>query len=531
MSITKVCRISWKEFIITDEEIVLLDKISPVIGGEKFSLPLPTLCPEERQRRRLSFKNFFSLHKWVSSLSGQPIISIYPPEYPGPVYSQYEWWSDARDPYAYSLTLDTERAIWESWYELLTTAPQVCLENSYELCENSEYINGNGISKDCYLVSNGADNEKCLYSYYLFGASNILNVTYCRFSENCSFSNHLYRCYDVHFSFDIPECRNSWYIFSCKWSHHLIGCVGLENQNYQILNQPASPEQYETTLAKLKTDKNFRDRFIEKLERLIEQVGVERYILTGSMDSTGDFCYDSSKCHECYCASDSQDSAHIHDSYDTYDSMDIDGWGDHTSLSYDCVAVGQHIDHIYWSSGIMNSSYIFYSWQCDRSSYLFGCFGLKDAQYCIYNRQYTQEQWERHMKVIFQKMQSREEWGEFVDAKYSPYAYNESHAGLILPLSNWETVERWLWWANREEKLSNINKTIPASKLPYDIIQIPDDVLNWAILCERTGKPYKIQPLELDLHRRFWIPLPRLHPLERIQKLLDWNNRTFDFDF
>jgi hypothetical protein len=76
-----------------------------------------------------------------------------------------------------------------------------------------------------------------------------------------------------------------------------------------------------------------------------------------------------------------------------------------------------------------------------------------------------------------------------------------------------------------------VTKTIPAGKLPYDITKIPDDVLNWAILCEKTGKPYKIQPLELDLHRRHGLPISRLHPIERIQKLLQWNNRKFDFDF
>jgi hypothetical protein len=211
--------------------------------------------------------------------------------------------------------------------------------------------------------------------------------------------------------------------------------------------------------------------------------------------------------------------------------MDIDGWWDHTTLSYDCVAVGQHIDHVYWSSGIMNSSYIFYSWQCDRSSYLFGCFGLKDAKYCIYNRQYTEESWVEKVRDIIGQIRERGEWGEFIDPRYSPFAYNESHANIVLPLDKAAILKRWLYWIDRDEKLSGLAKTIPAEKIPYDITSIPDDVLNWAIICEKTGKPYKIQPLELDLHRRFWIPLPRLHPLERIRKLLGWNQREFDFDF
>jgi len=44
---------------------------------------------------------------------------------------------------------------------------------------------------------------------------------------------------------------------------------------------------------------------------------------------------------------------------------------------------------------------------------------------------------------------------------------------------------------------------------------IPDDILNWAVICEETNKPFKIQPLELRLLRKMGVPLPRRHPQER----------------
>jgi hypothetical protein len=90
----------------------------------------------------------------------------------------------------------------------------------------------------------------------------------------------------------------------------------------------------------------------------------------------------------------------------------------------------------------MNSSYIFYSWQCDRSSYLFGCFGLKDAKYCIYNRQYTEESWVEKVRDIIGQIRERGEWGEFIDPRYSPFAYNESHANIVLPLDKAAILKR-----------------------------------------------------------------------------------------
>jgi hypothetical protein len=60
---------------------------------------------------------------------------------------------------------------------------------------------------------------------------------------------------------------------------------------------------------------------------------------------------------------------------------------------------------------------------------------------------------------------------------------------------------------------------------------VPDDVLHWAIRCPETEKLFQIQPLELEMHRKFGIPLPRLHPLTRIQRRHDWDKREFSFDF
>ena len=60
-----------------------------------------------------------------------------------------------------------------------------------------------------------------------------------------------------------------------------------------------------------------------------------------------------------------------------------------------------------------------------------------------------------------------------------------------------------------------VEKIIPASKLPNDIKNISDDILNWAIQCEITGKPFKIIKPELDFYRKMNLPIPRKHPDQR----------------
>ncbi len=70
-------------------------------------------------------------------------------------------------------------------------------------------------------------------------------------------------------------------------------------------------------------------------------------------------------------------------------------------------------------------------------------------------------------------------------------------------------------WSDYEPPFPKAAKTIPADKLPADISNIPDDVLNWAIVCEKTGKPFRIISQELEFYRKHNLPLPRRHPDQR----------------
>ena len=77
----------------------------------------------------------------------------------------------------------------------------------------------------------------------------------------------------------------------------------------------------------------------------------------------------------------------------------------------------------------------------------------------------------------------------------------------------------------------NITQILPGELLPNEIISIPDDILNWAIKCPKSGQYFKVQPLELEMSRKFGVPIPKLHPTERIKNLLDWDKREFIFHF
>lgn len=100
-------------------------------------MPAPTLCPDCRQRRRLSFRNERNLYRRSCDASGKQIISIYSPDKPYKVYDQKIWRSDGWDPMSYGRAFDFSRSFTEQFGELMREVPKVGIVNTNSI--NSDY--------------------------------------------------------------------------------------------------------------------------------------------------------------------------------------------------------------------------------------------------------------------------------------------------------------------------------------------------------------------------------------------------------
>ena len=121
-------------------------------------------------------------------------------------------------------------------------------------------------------------------------------------------------------------------------------------------------------------------------------------------------------------------------------------------------------------------------------------------------------------------MQSTQEWGEFFPPTMSPFAYNETVAQENYPLTKEEVLAKGWKWRDPVDDLPKVEKEIPAEKLPDSIDDIPDDVLNWAIECKTTKRPFKIIGQELAFYRQMKLPVPHFHPDERHRKRMALRN-------
>ena len=154
----------------------------------------------------------------------------------------------------------------------------------------------------------------------------------------------------------------------------------------------------------------------------------------------------------------------------------------------------------------------------------FGCVNLKNGAYCIFNKQYAKEEYEEFVPRIIEHMDKMPyvdkgghvyKFGEFFPAQISPFAYNETIAQEMFPLSRDEALAQGFSW--REQQKRNYVPTKRASELPDLIAEVSDSICNEIIECDHKGKcsdqcttAFKITPVELQFYKQMQIPLPRL---------------------
>lgn len=107
------------------------------------------------------------------------------------------------------------------------------------------------------------------------------------------------------------------------------------------------------------------------------------------------------------------------------------------------------------------------------------------------------------------------EWGEFFPREFCSFGYNETIAQEYFPLTKNEALRKGYPWKDQVRETPSVKRVIPAAELPSTCSEVTDSILDWAVLCEVSGRPFKIIKQELEFYRQLDIPLPHLHPDER----------------
>lgn len=164
----------------------------------------------------------------------------------------------------------------------------------------------------------------------------------------------------------------------------------------------------------------------------------------------------------------------------------------------------------------------YYLENCYHCKNCFGCIGLRHKQYCILNKQYTKDTYEKIVANIIKTMEQDNERGEFFPITDSPFSYNVSDAMQRFPIQKNKAQELSY---DRDDTEIKINipshaQTVNAQDLPNNPHDVSDDITTKIIVCAVSGKPYRILKQELELYRKIGNPIPKTHHDIRYQTLL-----------
>lgn len=344
----------------------------------------------------------------------------------------------------------------------------------------------------------------CINSIDLFSCSKLERCYECTFCDECFQSSYCENCNGL------SDC---YLCFDCKSSDFLVGCTGIRQGKNKILNQDAEKAEILDTIRKLNTDPNFRIDFESKYQELKLQHPRRASWMINAENCSGTFIWNSKNLYHGFNMRNSEDSRYCYEGNADVSVCDITRNGN-CEMLYECANM---IDTSYsaFCNLAYQSSEVLYCDNCIGTENSFGCVSLKKQKYCILNTQYSKEEYEDLVPKIIEHMQANGEYGEFFPIEISPFGYNETKSIEWYSMTKSEVIAKGWKWSDYESPITNITKTINANQIPSSIEDIPDEILEWAIICKKSGKPFKIIRQELNFYRSLGLPIPHLCPKER----------------
>ena len=507
---------------------------------DKMKVPPPTFCPECRLQHRLATYNERSLYRSNCNNCSKKIITIYKPESGFKPFCESCFSPDNFDSIDQGRDFDFSRDFFTQYSELQKSVPVNYRAHLNDL--NSEFSNQCFRSKNAYLSFSVIGVEDIMYSKLVNRPSrqiiDSLNVRECEIcyetvnttgSYGSTFLTNSRLCVDSHFLIDCVGCTN------CFMSSNL------RNKSYVFRNKQLLKEEYQKEIDKLEKSKySVQVKLIEEFTKLSENAICKYAQIIQSDGCTGNMIENSHNSKNIFSSFSVINSKNIIFSTkpisDSYDVTIIGGTGECLEL----IASGRGNNKVNFTSGAGASKDMEYTDWCNDCQDIFGCVGLRNKKYCIFNKQYTKEEYFNLRKKIIEHMNSNPyvnkngvpyKYGSFFPIEFSPFAYNETVAYEEFPMTKEQVESSGFSWY--EQKQKEHVSTINASDLPDTLPEDLEHLCNEVVACPNMGdsktmctSAFKFNKDEFMYYKRLKVPLPRHCPNCRYYKR---RSRTLPF--
>jgi len=501
------CRFSGEKFYVRPDDIQFHRKIG---------VPLPTLSPLERARRKIAFYNGYNLFKGVSAFSGKPLICEYPLDTPFEIYEHQVWFGEGWEPLDCGIDYQPGKAFFEQTRELQLKTPRPNLRVDATNV-NSDFTNGAFRLKDCYLVFDSKGAQDCAYGIAIDGSKNCLDCLSTYNSEQCYGcfeGSHLFKCFFAEYC---RYCLESYFLFDCRDCDHCFMCSNLRHKKYYFFNQQLTAEEYQAEIAKINLgQRDTLNFFLGEFTKLKNRAIYKENHNDRAVNCFGDYIQASKNCYSCFYSVASENLAYSLGNFQLKDCFDTFGGVDCAFVYDSNGGVGNY--GLKFCFAVKLSRNLEYCDTCINCRDCFGCIGLKNKSFCILNRQYEENEYWQKLDEIKTQMLKQGEYGEFFPPEMALVPYNISVATSYQGFDDIERARQYGYLVQDipETPQNVIRDVIEAKDVPQDIKDIQDDILDKVIFDKKNNKKFRYIRAELDFHRKNNLSLPLEHPSIRL---------------
>lgn len=477
----------------------------------------------KEKRKKTDFRTFlkeiasnFPLNFYKNSW----FVSIIPNDSNVKKILDFEKFNELRDSLiSFGEIYDFNKIFFQNFGKLFLEIPHPNIIDFWEN-ENSKFWYSIYASKNIYLSFEIGWCENVLYSLSVKQSSiNVFNSVAIRGNcENIYMTLSSTNSYKIFYSKFINNSSNIWFSQNMIWCEECILCEWLINKKYHIWNIEYEKDKYFIEKSFILNKKDKYNEYYKNLKNIGKNIWSQDIIWIWTINSQNIdnwyFVNNVKNWRNLLFVSGTLDE-------EMYDTMTA--WLDISSDFYGCFDVWIS-NNIYLSQHIWLSSNIYYSYNLLWCSFCIWCIWLKNKSYCILNKQYTQDERYEMANKIFAQMDEQWILGEMFPWDLNPFYFNDTVAYLI---DNSFTREEIInqWYMRRDE---SIKVDIPewmeiVETKDLDISNYDESILKKVIKDEQWNI-YRIVKMEYDFLKKYNLPLPNLHWLDRIKIHFKWLN-------
>jgi len=518
----RICDLTGEKWNMDEEEIGWY---------KKFNVPPSKYSPKIRLSILSSFTVAYQFWWHKHAITNAPLLSVVHPATKLKVITDEEYavsdFSTINKDYDKTINFLRQFRELQLQIPLAPTRNYIKPENSLVFSsygDQNSYFVGASRSKESFFGSASFDIENSAEFFVSSKVTSSFNIVHSQRIHNC---RYVRECFD---------CLNSSFLFDCRNCEFCFGAINQRNKKYVFFNQQLTQEAYEIEIAKI--DLSSRE-IIEQINKRFAELALSQGIWPenfneGCQNCLGEYlrdCKDNRFCYQMVQSNNNYYSAFS--SLPTENSAFTGGSG--LQNCYSCCPCGKSNDckFVGWGSQCHACEYCL---NCEDCEYCFGCVGLKRKNFCILNRQYTEEEYWSLVDSIKCQMLQTGEYGEYFPASFSQSYFPESGAAFFCLANNeiGEKIKANIFDPTQDgaigQQLSSATKVKQPNEIPDKIGDLKaEDWVGVAIDDPVFKRRFAFLKPEIDFYKQEGIAPPTTHFISRVRKLfLSANSWSFE---